>query len=130
MFSRLVLLLGAVIAAYISYSTMVNPQEAVSDFGLMIDSADGRNEIRGQYGGFFGAVALVMVLSLFRLLPVRFGLGLLLVTVGGVLVGRLASLVFEGPAIFTEYSTSIQTYYAVDIILVLLTLIALLRNRT
>lgn len=60
MLQRIVLVLGAVISAYISVKALVSPETVMSDFGLPVEGADGRNEIRAQYGGFFGAVALTM----------------------------------------------------------------------
>ncbi|MCG8505457.1 MAG: hypothetical protein MI755_12695, partial [Sphingomonadales bacterium] len=85
-------------------------------------------EIRAQYGGFYLAVAAALLLSLFGRLPVSFGLGVLLLAVGGVLVGRLASIAIEGPAVFASYSAAIKTYLAFDIAIVVLTLLALRRE--
>lgn len=125
MFQRVVLVLGIIVATYISVRALTAPQEVLSNFGLVVEGADGRNEIRGQYGGFFGAVSLALIACLFNRLPVRFGLGLLLVTVGGVLFGRIASLLIEGPSIWASYSIGIKTFVIVDIVIVALTLAAL-----
>lgn len=125
MFQRIILAIGALVAAYISLRAITAPESVLVNLGLIIDGADGRSEIRGQYGGFFGAVAIAMVLSLIGKLPQKFGLGMLLITVGGVLMGRLLSIVIEGPQVLASYSSSIQAFIIVDIILVALTLLAL-----
>ena len=130
MFQRIVLGLGLIVTAYISVRALSAPEDVLASFGLIVDGADGRNEIRGQYGGFFGAVAVVMVLSLFGRLTERFGLSLLLITVGGVLAGRVLSIVIEGPAILSTYSSGIKILIIADIALVLLTLIALRQSST
>ncbi|MEO1137075.1 MAG: DUF4345 family protein [Pseudomonadota bacterium] len=129
MFRKFVLLLGVVVAGYVSYLGLVAPEAALGDYGVIAMGPDGRNEIRAQYGGFYFAVAVVLILSAAGRLPERFGLGLLLVSVGGVLLGRLASLVIEGPAIFAQYSDGLKLFYAVDIVLVLLAVMALMQKR-
>ncbi|MEP3224717.1 MAG: DUF4345 family protein [Parasphingorhabdus sp.] len=128
MFQRIVLFLGIIVAAYISTRALTAPQDVLAYFGLVVEGADGRNEIRGQYGDFFGAVTIALLLSAFDRLPRNFGLGLLLVTVGGVLFGRLASIAIEGLSVWPEYSDGIKTFIMVDIVLVALTLAALFRR--
>jgi len=128
MFRKLVLVIGAIVATYISFRALTAPESVLSNFGLMVEGVDGRNEVRGQYGGFFGAVALTMVLSLMGRLSERFGLLVLLITVGGVLAGRLASVALEGPSVIAAYSSGIKTFIIVDIVIVALTLIALRRT--
>lgn len=125
MFAKIVLILGAVMSAYIGVNALGSPGTVLTDFGVVVPGADGRNEIRGQYGGFFIVLAIVMALSVIGKLPERFGLGVFLMTVGGVLLGRIASLILEGPSIFSSYSTNIQALHAVDTILVILTILAL-----
>lgn len=125
MFQRIVLAIGIYIAGYISIRALTAPEDVLSSFGLIVEGADGRNEVRGQYGGFFGAVAIALLLSVTGRIPQRFGLGILLVTVGGVLSGRLLSIMIEGPGILTTYSTGIKTFIVVDIIIVVLATLAL-----
>ena len=128
MFQKFVLLLGCLIAAYISVRALTAPEAVLENFGLLVEEADGRNEIRGQYGGFFGAVGVALALSLSGRLPVRFGLGVMLVTIGGVLMGRLLSVAIEGPSVLATYSSGIKAFILVDILLVGLTLAALWRR--
>lgn len=130
MFQRIVLILGLIVAAYISFRALSAPEDVLSNFGLIVEGANGRNEIRGQYGGFFGGVAIVLLLSLIGRLSKRFGLSVLLITVGGVLMGRLLSILIEGPSILASYSTGIKTFILVDIILVVLTVFALRQTST
>jgi|GEM_PF-1775833 len=126
MLTRIVLILGAVASAYISVRALSAPADMIGNLGLAIENADGRNEVRGQYGGFFGFVAIALLLALFGRLPQRFALGLLLLTVGGVLFGRLASLAIEGPAVFAEYSAAVKGFLAFDIVMAALCVWALL----
>lgn len=128
MFQKAVLIIGILVAGYIALRALTAPEGLLAGTGIAVSNADGRNEIRAQYGGFYLAVAAALLLSLFGRLPVSFGLGVLLLAVGGVLVGRLASIVIEGPAVFASYSAAIKTYLAFDIAIVVLTLLALRRE--
>ncbi|MCG8504754.1 MAG: DUF4345 family protein, partial [Sphingomonadales bacterium] len=90
MFQKAVLIIGILVAGYIALRALTAPEGLLAGTGIAVSNADGRNEIRAQYGGFYLAVAAALLLSLFGRLPVSFGLGVLLLAVGGVLVGRLA----------------------------------------
>jgi len=124
MFAKIVLALGALMALYIGYAALSNPAGVLTDYGLTVSDANGRNEIRGQYGGFFIVLGGVMIASFLGKLPQKFGLGVFLMTVGGVLLGRISSLLIEGPGIFA-YSPGIKALFAVDLILTLLAFFAI-----
>ena len=124
MFAKSILALGALISAFIGFAALKDPN-LLTDYGIVVSDANGRNEIRGQYGGFFIALAGVMMASLLGKLPKKFGLGVFLMTIGGVLLGRVLSLVLEGPAVFATYSTDIKTLFAVDLTLTILAFLAL-----
>ena len=130
MFAKIVLGLGALIAAYIGSVALSSPAGVLADYGLVVADANGRNEIRGQYGGFFIVLAGVMLASLLGKLPKKFGLGVFLMTVGGVFLGRMLSLVFEGPTVFASYSPAIKALFAIDLTLSLLAFFALRSVKT
>jgi len=130
MFRKIVLLIGIIVTAYIAFSALSAPETVLVESGLRIDGPNGRNEIRAQYGGFYGALTLALILSLLGRWSERFGLQLLLITVGGVLAGRVLSLVIEGPAIFASYSPTVKLFYAADIVIVVLVLLALRGKKT
>ena len=125
MFAKIVLAIGALMAVFIGYTAISNPAGILTDYGIIVSDANGRNEIRGQYGGFFIVLAGVMLASLLGKLPQKFGLGVFLMTISGVLLGRIFSLVLEGPAVFMAYSSGIKALFAIDLALTVLTLLAL-----
>ncbi len=129
-FRRIVLVLGALGAGYVSYRAMTSPGDLLDSFDVLALTADGRSAIRGQYGGFYLVVALTLLASLVRILTVRTGLFLLLVTVGGVLTGRLSSLALEGQQVWNNYSTDVQTIIIAEAVLTVLTLAALIGSRS
>ncbi len=128
-FRRIVLGLGLLGAGYVSFNAMTSPGDLLDSFDVLALTADGRSAIRGQYGGFYLAVALVMLSSLVNLLTVRTGLFVLLVAVGGVFTGRILSLVMEGPTIWERYSSDVQAIIVAEGVLALLTLVALIGGR-
>ena len=125
MFAKIILALGALVAFYIGFVAVTNPTGVLSDYGLVVSDANGRNEIRGQYGGFFMVLGGVMIASLIGKLPQKFGLGVFLMTVGGVFLGRVSSLLLEGPAVFTTYSSGIKALFAIDLLLTVLAILAI-----
>ena len=125
MFVRIVLIIGLLVSAYIAYVGLMSPDQLLAGAGILVEGADARNEVRAQYGGLYLVTGIVMFLCLIGRLPQKFGLGVLLVSVGGVLIGRVLSLMIEGPSVFSDYSTSIKVFYGFDIVITLLTVLAL-----
>ncbi len=128
-FRQFVLLVSAALAGYISYNALNSPGDVLAEFDILALTADARNEIRAQYGGFFLVVALTLLASLFNLLKARTGLFIILITAGGVLTGRLLSLYFEGIEVWDSYSQTVQAFFLIDGLLVLFALIGLLGSR-
>ena len=126
MFQRIVLILGSLVAGYVAYQAFAAPETLLAEVGISTFGPDGRNEIRGQYGGFYSVVTLALLLASFKVLPPRFGLGLLLVIIGGILLGRVSSVLIEGFDVWYEYSSSVKTFFVVDTVLTLLALTGLL----
>lgn len=54
------LILVAVIFAAIGLYGIIAPRKLYAQFGVTVDTADGRNEIRAVYGGMCLAIAVVM----------------------------------------------------------------------
>ncbi len=128
-FRKLVLALGLLGAGYVSYRAMTSPGDLLDAFDVLALTADGRSAIRGQYGGFYAVVAIALFLSLVNFLRIRTGLLVLLITVGGILLGRLSSLVIEGTNIWDSYSSEVQTVIMVEAALTVMTLAALIGAR-
>jgi hypothetical protein len=85
----------------------------------------GMNEIRAQYGGFFGAVALVCLLGLTGRIRPSAALILMIAIYGGVLFGRLVSLALDGAAVFEVYPPLLQRAHVIDFLGLILSALAL-----
>jgi len=95
--------------------------------GLAIANAGGMNEIRAQYAGFFASAALVCAVALMGILPRQAAFILLAAIFGGLIVGRLVSLVLNGGV--AGYSPTILSLYAIDSIGLALAVTALAVDR-
>jgi hypothetical protein len=73
---------------------------------------DGRNEIRAQYGGFFLAVTVASVLALVGTIPRQTGLLVNAVVFGGLIAGRLTSLVVDRH--MDGYGLAIRALFFID----------------
>ena len=94
---------------YTAWSSATEPQAFACRLGLTIKDAGGVNEIRSQYAGFFLAAAAICLLSLLGVLPALTALTVLTMIFGGLIAGRLLSLLLNrglagfGPAILALY---------------------------
>jgi len=111
MFAKIVLVLGLITSLFIAFMGIFYPNVLADGFGVSIENASARNEIRGQYGGFFFAISIVFVLALMGRVKERIALSGLFVLAFGVLLGRLSSLIIEGPSIFFGYEIGIQLFF-------------------
>jgi hypothetical protein len=93
-------------------SSFAGPKAFGQRLGLAIASADGFNEIRAQYGGFFLAVTLVGAAALAGMIRIEWALFVNLVVFGGLICGRLASLFVDGG--ITGYGQFIRSLFLVD----------------
>lgn len=112
--STAVLAVSGLVALAIAARALAMPAALGTGLGFGVGGADALNEIRGQYGGFFLAVALACGLALFRVIPRQAALIVLAVTFGGILLGRLVSVAVDGG--FGAYSPTIRALYVVDAI--------------
>jgi len=98
-------LASALFCGLIGLAALVRPRNLLAGFGIEAGSADGRNEIRGVYGGFPLAVSCLLLFSLARP-DLSDGILLALaVSSAGMALGRIASAMIDRtlgryPAVF------------------------------
>lgn len=95
-----------------SWNSFAAPRQFGARLGLSIGGADGLNEIRAQYGGFFLAVALAGGAALIGLIPLQAGLVVTATVFGGLFFGRLVSLGADRGA--EPYGAMIRALYVID----------------
>lgn len=117
-FGTAVLMINVIFCLLTAWRSGANPEDFASRLGLGIVNAGGVNEIRAQYSGFFLAVALVCVASLLDGITRQTSFVVLGAVFGGLLVGRLVSLGFNGGV--SGYGPTIVALYAIDAIGLLL----------
>lgn len=103
------------------------PRVFAARLGLTVANPGGDNEVRAQYAGFFLAVAVVCAGALLGLVPRQAALIVLAVVFGGLIAGRLVSLVLNGGV--AGYGPTIRALYAIDAVGFALSLAALLIDR-
>ncbi len=121
---KTVLIIGIIVGLFVASRALLSPEAMMNSLDISLNSMSAINEIRGQYGGFFLAFTIVLSLSLIGRLSVRLGLIVFLMTVGGVLIGRLFSLMLDGLA-FSNYTPAIQVFFLIDAVMVGLALLAI-----
>jgi len=89
------LLASALFTAWTSWISLTAPEKFGKYLGYTLAGADGRNEIRAQYGGFFLAVTVGSVLAVMGVIPQPVGFLVNAIVFGGLITGRLVSLVFD-----------------------------------
>lgn len=90
-------ILVALIFAGIGIYALAAPQRVFAMFGVPVETAEGRNEIRAVYGGMCLAVAVILF-ELPWLGSAANGILLTVMTLlAGMAFGRLVSLLFERP---------------------------------
>ncbi|MEO1330001.1 MAG: DUF4345 domain-containing protein [Pseudomonadota bacterium] len=124
-FQRIVLTLSAAIAVWIGVKGMTEPQQFLAAMEIEVGTPGARNEIRGQYGGYFIALGLLWLAGAAGLIRTSTALVSLLVLYGGVLSGRAASLAIDGAEAFAAYPGILQRAHALDAVGFLLTSAAL-----
>jgi len=110
-----------------TWSSATAPAEFAQKLGLTIANASGVNEIRAQYAGFFFAAAAVCTAALANYLPRQAAFVVLAAVFGGLIGGRLASLVINGG--IGGYGPTILALYFIDAIGLALSLTAMAVDR-
>jgi hypothetical protein len=111
-FGRIVLLLTSIFFAWTSWTSFRFPRQFAEGLGFTIGGLDGLNEVRAQYGGFFLAAALINALSLLEVLPPQIGFVVNAVIFGGLIIGRVVSLVLDGG--INGYGGAIRALFVID----------------
>ena len=122
-FGTIVLMIATAFCLLTAISSGLAPKDFAERLGFTIASADGYNEIRAQYMGFFLMIAAVSVAALVGVVSRRSVFLLLAVVFGGLIFGRIASLVLNRG--FAGYGPTILSLYGIDCIGLVLSLSAL-----
>ena len=125
-FGTFVLTLASLFGILTAWLAAMRPGNFAARLGLAISNAGGVNEVRAQYAGFFLAVSLVCIATLFGGLSRQTAFIVLIVVFAGLISGRLVSLVLNHGT--SGYPPTILALYAIDSIGLLLSLIALKLN--
>jgi hypothetical protein len=125
-FGTVVLSLASLFGILTAWLAATQPGNFAARLGLAISNAGGINEVRAQYAGFFLAVSLVCIATLFGGLSRQTAFIVLIVVFAGLISGRLVSLVLNHGT--SGYPPTILALYAIDSIGLLLSLIALKLN--
>lgn len=121
------LILCAIFFAFTSGSSLSAPAKFADRLGYSLITRDGFNEIRAQYGGFFLAACVANLLAIFHRVPPRAALLVDSTVFGGLIVGRLISLGFDGGP--GAYGPFIHALYFIDATGFLLSIAALFNDR-
>jgi hypothetical protein len=113
-FGKVVLVVATLFFLLTTISAGLNPERFGEQLGLRIINAGGFNEIMAQYAGFFLAAAAVCAAALAGWLPRSTAFVTLAAVFGGLLAGRLVSLVLNGG--FSGFGPTIQALYIIDTI--------------
>src|SRR6266700_4154516 len=119
---------SALFFAMTSAGSFYAPKQFGQSLGFTITGADGTNEVRAEYGGFFLAMAVINVLALMGIVPRGAGLLLTSAVFGGLIAGRITSLILDGE--FAGYGGTIRALFLVDGAGFTLSIIAYLRERS
>lgn len=107
----LVLLVAAGFAA-MGAGALVRPREVLGQFGVPVDTADGRNEVRAVYGGFGLAVAAALGVAVLGDSGNADGVLIAVaVALGGMAAGRLVGAAIERPS----GAYPVWVYFAIEV---------------
>ncbi len=123
----ILLVVVAVFFLFTAWGAGFAPKEFARTLGLTLASADGYNEIRAQYAGFFLASACMCIAALAGGVSRQPVFILLAVTFGGLIAGRLTSLVLNRGV--GGYGRTILALYAIDATGFALAIAAILADR-
>src|SRR5215469_9454914 len=95
LFGTTVLVINVLFCLLTVWTSAADPEGFAGRLGLAVLNAGGVNEVRAQYAGFFLAVAVVCTASLAGLLSRQASFVVMAAVYGGLLAGRLGSLVLN-----------------------------------
>lgn len=123
LFSTLVLAVGGLFCLATSASSGLRPKLFAESLGLTIANPGGTNEIRAQYSGFFLVAGCLCLAAVATPGLHTYALTVLIVTFGGLLLGRVASLALNRG--LSGFTSTIVALYAIDALGLSLSLLAL-----
>ncbi|WP_067814329.1 DUF4345 domain-containing protein [Nocardia inohanensis] len=95
----MVTVIAAVIAAFflvMGCAALIRPTEILRPFGIRVDTAAARSEVRAVYGGFGVAMAAILVVAAVQGGDLRTGITLTVAAaLAGMAVGRLVSALLD-----------------------------------
>jgi len=110
-----------------SWGSFSNPKQFGERLGFTLPGADGFNEIRSQYGGFFLAAAVCGALALAGQIPRSTAFVVNITIFGGLIAGRLVSLLLDGG--IRKYGPLIHALFVIDALGFALSMIAFMLER-
>ena len=111
-FGTAVLVVAALFGLLTTWSAGAAPEVFAGRLGLKVMNAGGSNEIRAQYAAVFLAIAVVCLASLAGVLLRQAAFVVLSTVFGGLIVGRVFSLVANGGT--AGYGPTILALYFID----------------
>lgn len=127
LFGTAVLGITALFFLSTSWSSFSNPKQFAERLGFALPGADGFNEIRAQYGGFFLAAAVCGVLALAGRIPRSTAFIVNATIFGGLIAGRIVSLFLDGG--IRKYGPLIRALFVIDALGFALSVIAFMLRR-
>jgi len=93
-----VLALSGLALIGVGWTGLTDPAGLMRPLGISLDVPSAHNEVRAAYGGMHAALGLFLVVAAARPALRSTGLWVNACIMGGLVAGRLASLVVDGPA--------------------------------
>ena len=115
LYQRGIMALTCVIALWIGVMAVSAPVQILETMQLAATGPAGINETRGQYGGFFLALALFLGLGVVGYIRPAAVLMVMLVLYGGVFCGRMIHLILTGFSDISDYSTTMKAIHLIDL---------------
>lgn len=96
MAAKILLLLSGLVFAGVGFISLVSPQTGVDPLGLQLVTINSLNEIRANYGGMHLLLGLFMLGAAVRDIWQRQALLIIALFTGGLVLGRVTSIVVDG----------------------------------
>lgn len=96
MAAKILLLLSGLVFAGVGLTSLVSPQTGVDPLGLQLVTINSLNEIRANYGGMHLLLGLFMLGGAVRDIWQRQALLIIALFTGGLVLGRVTSLLVDG----------------------------------
>ncbi|MEO1554735.1 MAG: DUF4345 family protein [Pseudomonadota bacterium] len=114
LYQRSVMVVTLLIALWIGLLALSAPEQLLEAMQMASKGPAGLNEVRGQYGGFFLALAVFLGLGIAGQVRPAAVLTVLLVLYGGVFSGRVIHLALDNFSDFPDYPMAMKAIHFVD----------------